>query len=402
MPVVRAPTLSEASKPVMAASEAIRVRLLGGIFAAALPSVALNQACAQASTGYQVNAAHTGHLATKTKFAPPLRELWTVNLEGRVTYPIVTEKRVFIVAADPNGTGTRVFALSAATGKVVWEQAIADPYALSFITYASGTIYDINGNGDLTALDAATGHLKWGLQLPTTADFVQTPPVIDGKSLYVSAEGDQGSATYQIDTTTRTITWAFHEYGGVGLPAVAGGAVLIGAGCDTYLANALTGAQIWHTNGQCIDGPAGAAASYAGKGILTYYDANEVGGVVNWTNGTLEFEIADSAPAFFRNLALQADGILTAADLTSGNIVWSFSPKDSLYIPPIMVNNVVYALSSRGHLYALSAATGHLLQTLDPGVGKYPAKGISLFPGLGAANGLLVVPSAGFVVAYGQ
>ena len=364
-----------------------------GAWAAALPTAS--------STTYQMNAAHTGSVKAAASFVPPLKQKWEVDLHGRLTYPIVVGNRVFITVTNPNGNGTELFALDVTTGKTLWKQAIPSVYGLSFAAYGEGILVDINSDGVLTGYDPATGDVIWSIPQLEQAGFFTSPPVFAEGSVYLSCGCSGNPEVLKINPANGNVDATFATGSTPSLPAISRGRLLAGSGCDTFLFDASTGTQIWHTNNNCSDGPEGAAAYDLGHGFATYYGGSSVTGVLKWLTGKIEFQMANTPAAFDGNLAFQSNVMLTATDLTTADIVWTFSPPDRISVPPLIINHVVYALSAAGNLYALSAGTGQLLQTMTPGAGKFPPMGVVNFAGLGADATTLIVPSAGIVAAYG-
>ena len=73
-----------------------------------------------AAISFQVNNLHDGNDATSA-LRPPLRQIWAVNLEGAVSYPLIVGNRVFVGAGAAGGqTPNRLLALDAETGSTVW------------------------------------------------------------------------------------------------------------------------------------------------------------------------------------------------------------------------------------------------------------------------------------------
>jgi len=123
--------------------------------------------------------------------------------------------------------------------------------------------------------------------------------------------------------------------------------------------------------------------------------------VLDATTGTMTGGFnSDTPPAFICNLALYLQsGTLVGVDLPSGQVLWSFAGDGSLTSAPLIVNQTIYIGSSSGTLFGLntsgqqiwSTQVGAAIPALDEGT-----------TGLGAGDGLLVVPTASVLVAYGN
>jgi outer membrane protein assembly factor BamB len=91
-------------------------------------------------------------------------------------------------------------------------------------------------NGDVYALDAATGNTRWTYR---TDAPVRSSPVVAGGMVYVGT--DRG--TYALDAATGNERWTNTTYGGI--PAVAGGIVYVADGTGVYALDAATGRHRW-------------------------------------------------------------------------------------------------------------------------------------------------------------
>jgi outer membrane protein assembly factor BamB len=101
---------------------------------------------------------------------------------------------------------------------------------------------------------------------------------------------------------------------------------------------------------------------------------------------------------FFQNFAG-----LQARDIFTGTLKWSFVGDGTLSTAPIVVNGVVYIGSTSGKLFALDENTGTNVWTGIVGASvNRPDEFNASEPltGLGAAQGLIVVPASNLVVAY--
>lgn len=183
--------------------------------AAATP-VALPAPVANADWGQPGgNAAHRGaHVALRVPPAP----LWSVPIgagDGKRTR----------ITAEPAVAGGRVFTLDSAgqvtatstAGQVLWQASVvpaSDPGGQrpgGGIAATGGTVYVGTEYGEVVALDAATGGIRWRQRFdgPVTA-----PPAVAGDRLYVVA---RDASAWAIDARDGKVIWTL-----TGVPSPSG------------------------------------------------------------------------------------------------------------------------------------------------------------------------------------
>jgi serine/threonine protein kinase len=130
-----------------------------------------------------------------------------------------------------------------------------------FVTVADGAVYVGDDNGNIYAIDAATGKLRWRLH---TGNSVVSRPAVVGGTVYV---GSEDNYVYAIDAATHAIRWHYNTAGSVDSgPAVTGGVVYVGNdNNEVFALSAATGAMLWNqpnfgdneqTGGQVNSSPA--------------------------------------------------------------------------------------------------------------------------------------------------
>jgi outer membrane protein assembly factor BamB len=86
---------------------------------------------------YQLNTPHTGATSDAVSTTGPAR-LWTRNLGGGISYPLIAGGTVYVTVANPNSYGTKLYALNAATGATVWGPIdLGGTYDWSGLAYGS-------------------------------------------------------------------------------------------------------------------------------------------------------------------------------------------------------------------------------------------------------------------------
>ena len=147
----------------------------------------------------------------------------------------------------PTLTGTSSATLPA-TLKVLWTYQLGEIIESS-AAIANGVVYVGGGDGDLVALDLASGKLRWKY---TTGNLIgESSPAVGTDLVYV---GDLAGLFHAVRLTDGSKAWTFKTGAEIkSSPVIVGDTVLIGS-YDTHLyaLDARTGALRWkkQTNGQ--------------------------------------------------------------------------------------------------------------------------------------------------------
>jgi len=269
------------------------------------------------------------------------RERWKFKTESRVTSsPAVANGRVYFPSYD-----SQFYALDAASGQPVWKfktegerrfaakhlhgaepaaELMPDPFDfyLSSAVVANGAVYFGSGDGNVYALDAANGNLKWKFH---TGNVVHASPALAGGTIYV---GSWDSFFYAIDAATGKEKWRFktgedakigNQVGIQSSAAIAGGVVYFGCrDSNLYALDAATGAQRW---------------AYSNKG--------------SWVIGS---PLAAAGKLYF---ATSDSGLLHALDAATGKPAYSLSFKWPMFSSPAIAGNTLYIGSHEGKLLAI-------------------------------------------------
>jgi outer membrane protein assembly factor BamB len=233
------------------------IRLLFVLLALCLTSGAFAQSM------FRGNAAHTGVFpgAAPREFH---RLKWKFPTGNRVLgSPVLEGKMIYFGSDDGN-----LYALEAASGQQLWKTATRGPIS-STPAVANGLVYFGSYDGKFYALDARSGITKWkfategdrrfeakglhGMQpkTQTIADpfdtFLSSPVVADGTVYFGSGDGN----LYALDATTGDLRWKF-KAGDVihASPAFANGVVFVGS-FDSYFyaVDAKSGKEKWRFHG---------------------------------------------------------------------------------------------------------------------------------------------------------
>ena len=282
---------------------------------------------------------------------------WKFPTGARVTSsPAIEDGLIYFGSYDGN-----FYAVEAAAGKLRWKfrnagehrftathlhgslpegESMPDPFDvyLSSPVIWKGAVYFGSGDGNVYALDAGTGSLKWKFK---TGDVVHaSPAIVDGK-LYV---GSWDSYFYALDAVTGKELWRFktgedpetHNQVGVQSSAtVANGTVYFGCRDSKFYAlDAATGQQRWvfpNKGSWVITSPVVQEGKVyfatSDTALLHIVDARSGGSI-----DTLKFHWPIfGSPSIAGNMLDVAgqDGTLVAVDLGLRKPVWTFQSEAS-------------------------------------------------------------------------
>lgn len=332
------------------------------------------------AVSYQIDYAHSGRAVFQDPVTFPNNPAWSVTLNGAISYPLIAGGMVYVTTANPNtgggAGGTSLYALDEQTGAVVWGPVmISGNYRWSASAYDHGKIFVINYDGLLRSFDAATGTPGWSKQLPGQWAFRAPPTAVNG-IVYVGGAGS-GGTLYAVDEINGNVLWtAGVAYGDYSSPAVSSDGVFVSYPCQVYKFDPITGTSLWHYSGGCSGGggktPAYANGQLYVRDLVNFglpfgqiYDAASGTQVGTFNVGTFQ---VGPIPAFGTTTGFFLhDGVLQAIDLTSRDLLWSFTGDGQLVSAPIVINQVVIVGSGSGKVYAIDAATGLELWSKNAG-----------------------------------
>jgi outer membrane protein assembly factor BamB len=191
-----------------------------------------------------------------------------------------------------------------------------------------------SGDGNVYALDAASGTERWRVQ--TGGRVRSSPAVADGLAYVGSADG----YLYAIDLETGNVRWRFETDG------VSFGSAEFGFDRKTIQSSpAVTGGRVFF-------------GSRDGK----FYAVDAVTGELAWRfDHTTPW--VPSSPAIYQGSAIvgTSDGLfLHAMDVETGEEIWRFETGDRVFSSPAVSAGIVYVGVHSGRFLALDAATGIL------------------------------------------
>jgi eukaryotic-like serine/threonine-protein kinase len=286
------------------------------------------------------------------------KERWHFTTKGRVTSsPAVGAGRVYVLSYDSN-----LYALDAASGALVWKFATQgerrfsarhlhgeEPAAevmpdtfdvfLSSPALSGGSVYFGSGDGNVYALDAASGALRWKFH---TGNVVHATPAVAHGTVYV---GSWDSYFYALDAASGQERWRFktgedpdinNQVGIQSSAVVAGDTVYFGCrDSNLYALDARSGAKRWafSNKGSWVVG-----SPLVADGVV-YFATSDSGllHALDAASGAALFQLDFHHWPFFSSPALARgvlyigsdSGKLIAVDLKRRAVAWSFATESS-------------------------------------------------------------------------
>jgi outer membrane protein assembly factor BamB len=374
--------------------------LRAGLFIAALSGAAH----AQASSTYQIDAAHTGSIVFEQGLRFPLQERWTVDLGESVSYPVIADGRVFVVT-DRNGGASDVelVALDAETGSQLWKRACPG-MSWAAHAYGDGRLYTLDASGTLSAINPGSGELLWSVAPGFSPAGYGLPIYSAGLVFFVG--GANAATLFAVDAASGQEVWS--RYFGdrpSGALSVRGHAVYANFGCNDHSKFAAkSGKTLWEHHFPRCDGGTNLTGPVSDAGLYSFdfYDDTLL---FDRQTGEIRSALrAQTIPAVkgHRRFNLLGDE-LVMVDEISGQQIWAFAGDGQLSTAPIVVNNVVFAGSVSGSVYAVDATDGSLRWSGKVG-SKIPHSNQRNIArpliGMSAGEGMVAIPSVGRLTVF--
>jgi outer membrane protein assembly factor BamB len=272
----------------------------------------------------------------------------------------------------------------------------------------------------LLAVDAASGEERWRVELgPGSVANLPLPAVADG---VVYAGGGEG-ILLAVDAASGQERWRLAVGGeAIGAPSVSGGLVFVTAAADIGAGNAelvavdaAGGTERWRVavgNQPLYAAPAtdGELVYVPGQGedeMAALFALEAASGTERWRYDTGGFVIGNPATAEGR-VFVATNHALIGLDAATGQEVWRVEEVESGLSapPPAIADGVVYVFAGRvdaiantesGVVLAVEVASGSERWRYDTGFAPSQLGAWDL----AVAEGLVVVPGAGFLLALG-
>jgi outer membrane protein assembly factor BamB len=313
---------------------------------------------------------------------------WVFRTPGPVAAsPVILDGVVY--AASMSG---HVYAIDLATGQERWSFKSRLPVT-STPAVAGGTVYFVSSAGSLVALDASNGQPRWvaateyerrfearGLHgyaptAQTIADawdvWTSSPAISGGKVYYGSGDGN----VYAVDAASGVLLWKFPTGNVVhGSPAVSRGTVYVGSWDGyVYALDADSGQQKWAFKGgedPVMHNQVGFQSSptvvdgtvYIGSRDAHVYALDALTGRKKWDYPTSKSWV-NTSPAVANGLVYAAtsdSSRFMALDARSGRLRFNIDAGAYVFSSPALAGGLAYFGAHNGRVYAVDAANGAL------------------------------------------
>jgi outer membrane protein assembly factor BamB len=297
------------------------------------------------------NHARTRYLPVKG-IKPPFRKLWSYGGKPLLEFPPIYVNGT-LYEIDNNGN---VFALNADTGKVLWKRRVAQLNA-SAPSYSHHRLYIVNlVPGQILSLDPKNGKTVWRKRLGARSE---SSPIVIGNRVFF---GDEAGTIYAVDRRNGHTMWTAQVCGAVkAAPAYQHGILFAGdyGGCMNAV-NSHSGKIRWQSSSQGLSlGRTGEFYStpalafgrvYTGNNDGRVYSFEQKDGVLAWSHSTGGYvysgpTVADTpttAPTVYIG---SIDGNIYAIDAKTGDTRWSQSAGGPVIGSLSAVGNIVYVAS---------------------------------------------------------
>jgi outer membrane protein assembly factor BamB len=298
-----------------------------------------------------------------------------VPLPGRGS-PAVWDDKVFLSGADKSRR--EVFCWSAATGALLWRQAVPFkapvPQVPDTTGYAPNTVA-VNGrqvfaafpDGDLVAMDF-TGKILWTRSLgpiEMNYGYASSPAVAPGM-LVIQVDQLEGGRLLCVDPETGTTRWETSRevtscWASPVIVDTGRGSMILANGNPVVAAyDGEKGKKLWETGG--MRGENAPSPAYADGRVFV---SNQLLSLtaVNAGNGAKLWEVYEDFPDVASPLAVPGGplfaaasyGVLSCLDAATGKPFWKKEYPEGFYASPILAGGRVYCLDRSGTMRIFAA-----------------------------------------------
>lgn len=344
-------------------------------------------------TMFQSNATHTGFVAGK--FATRLGDVvWKVKTGGKIfSSPVVSRNTVYVGSEDGYVYALNA-ATGKESWKFKTQGAVHTTPSLYaeqlYIGSFDGYYYCLNSKTGAEMWKFKTGGERWpggkgyfGLK-PDTMEmddpwdyFLSSPVILAGKENATVYFGSSDGNVYALDAKSGNLKWKYLTNGIVhSSPAIADGILYVG-GWDTYLyaIDAASGNLLWKFKTGDQPGMSGIQTSptiangtvYFGARDASFYALDAKTGDVKWEYD-LENSWVLSTAAYHDNTLYVGTSdtyLVLALDATTGKEKWRQKLKGYVYGSPCLTTNALFIGDFTGRMFSLNPANGDIISTFE-------------------------------------
>lgn len=317
----------------------------------AAPTVVTKGPNAGAWPIYGYSKDHARYFPTAT-VKPPFRHAWTYAGGSLLEFPPVIQDGTLFQLNDDGVLN----AINKNTGKVRWTHklgnlAAASPAASGISVYVTLLDHSGSGAGRVIALRQKDGSVRWARNLPSRSE---SSPLLDRGRLYL---GSENGTVYALSAHDGHVLWAYHAGGAVkASPTLADGKLFFGDyGNHMQAIRESDGGLVWRaTEGGFLSGgsfystPAVAFGRvFVGNTDGRVYSFDERNGRLAWAHQTGNYVY--SSPAVRDTPGLGAtvyvgsyDGTFYALSAYSGSVRWVYHAGGRISGSPTIIGDIVY------------------------------------------------------------
>lgn len=320
-----------------------------------------------------------------------LKPAWKIEVGIGHASPVVVGDRVYLFSRQ--GDEEALEAFDQATGKRVWRQAYPAPYSVNMAAYrhgkgpkstpvvADGRVFTFGIGGILSAHDTATGRLLWrkefGKEFPATSPTYGTgqSPIVDRGLLIAHVGGDGNGALTAFDAATGAVRWKWKGDGpGYASPVVVDidGVRQVVTLTETLLAGvaADTGRLLWklpfttdYSQNAVTPIVQGNRVVFSGldqpmKAVRIVQRAGQWRPEILWQNADVATYMSTPVVAGGRLVGLshKKKGQFFALDLATGKTAWLSEGRQGENAALVSTGDAVLALVTEGDLVVIEAS----------------------------------------------
>ncbi len=342
------------------------------------------------------------------------RQRWSVPRDAKPTPPALAQVGHVTAVLYADGTDTKTAQLKAidvATQQPVWAPVTLKAPASSGVSIDEGTAYVGDEQGDVYAVDANTGQIRWTKTVPGEArgPITVAQGLVFVVALPQTAQQQTLASVVALDASTGEQVWTFAPRAGTvfaSLGSVSNGTLLVsfreGASSGVvYGLGASDGSTKWSTRVAYFTSPLTSPAVKDGHVFVGSF----TGGIerLEAGSGTRDWlfqynqQVFRSSPVVVGGVVLLGlnDGSLGAVDISTGHLIWQSAATPGLVGSMAVAGDLVIAVKggNRGGLVAFERdPNGRLIDVQSPTIPRYGSILVNFAAAFVVAGVAILVP----------